>query len=97
MASDVSEVKTIAISDKISKQIINEIVACGYRLKKGINISRRCVNGYSITAAPANSVTHVSFRWCVYQRHCDGGKCEEQPVVWATGSVEVSVGGYPVP
>ena len=35
-------------------------VKCGYRVKKGINIARRCVNGYSITAAPAKSVTHLS-------------------------------------
>jgi hypothetical protein len=27
----------------------------------GINITRCWVNGYSITAAPAKSVTHVSF------------------------------------
>jgi len=61
MASDVSEVKTIPISDKISKRNINESAACSYRPKKGINITRRCVNGYSITAVPAKSVTHMSF------------------------------------
>jgi len=61
MASDVSKAKTIAISDKISKLNINESAACGYWPKKGINIARHCVNGYSITPAPAKSVTHVSF------------------------------------
>ena len=60
-ASDVSEAKTIAISGKISKLNIVESAVCGYRPKKGINITRRCVNGYSITAAPAKSVTHMSF------------------------------------
>jgi len=61
MASDVSEAKTIAISEKISKLNINESAACGYRPKKGINIIRRCVNGNSITATPTKSVTHMSF------------------------------------
>jgi len=60
-ASDVSEAKTIAISDKIPKLNINESAVCGYWPKKGINIARRCVNGYSITAAPVKSVTHVLF------------------------------------
>jgi hypothetical protein len=45
MANDVSEAKTITISDKISKLNINESAACGYGLKKGINIARHCVNG----------------------------------------------------
>jgi hypothetical protein len=36
-------------------------VKCAYRPKKGINIARRFVNGYSITAAPAKSVIHMSF------------------------------------
>jgi len=36
-------------------------VKCSYRPKKGINIARRCVNGYSITGALAKSVTHVAF------------------------------------
>jgi len=49
-------------------------VKCGYRPKKGINIARRCVNGYSITSAPAKSVTHVSFWWCVYRAHSNGGE-----------------------
>jgi len=56
----------IAISDKISKLNINESAACGYRPKKHINIARRCVNGYCITATPAKSVIYGSFRWCVY-------------------------------
>jgi hypothetical protein len=51
----------IAISDKISKLNINESVACGYRPKKGINIARRCVNGYCITATPAKSVIYMLF------------------------------------
>jgi len=61
MASDVSKAKTIAISDKISKLNIIESAVCSYRPKNGINIARRCVNGYNITAAPAMRVTHVSF------------------------------------
>ena len=69
MASDVSEVTTIAISDKISKLNINESAVCGYWQKKGKNIARCCVNGYSITAAPAKNVTHMLFRWCVYHEH----------------------------
>ena len=56
----------IAIRDKISGLNINESAACGYRLKKGIDITRRCVNGHCITATRAKSVTYVSFRWCVY-------------------------------
>ena len=36
-------------------------VNSGTRPEKGINIARRCINGYSITAAPANSVPHVVF------------------------------------
>jgi hypothetical protein len=59
--SDVSEAKTIEISHKLSEVNINESVVCGYRPKKGIIIARRCVNSYSITAAPVNSVTYVSF------------------------------------
>ena len=47
---------------------------------EGINIARRCVNGYSITAAPMQSVTHMSFGWCVYQAQSNGGE-------YATGSV----------
>jgi hypothetical protein len=61
MACDVSKAKTIAISDKISKRNIDESAACGYRLKKGINIARCFGNSYSIIAAPVMSVTHVSF------------------------------------
>jgi hypothetical protein len=84
-ASYVSEAKTIAISDKIAKLNINESAVCGYRPKKGINIARCCVNGYSITAAPAMSVTNVSFQWCVYWAHSNGGKYATQPIAWATG------------
>jgi len=79
-ASDVSEAKTIAISDKMSNLNINESAVCGYRPEKGINIARHCVNSYRITAAPANSVTHVSFWWCVYRAHSNVGK-------YATGGV----------
>jgi hypothetical protein len=61
MASNVSKAKTIAIRDKISKLNINESGACGYLQKTGINIARGCAQGYSITAAPVKSVTHVSF------------------------------------
>ena len=46
-ASDVSEAKTIAISDKISRLNINESAACGYLPKKGINIASCCVNSFS--------------------------------------------------
>jgi hypothetical protein len=34
-------------------------VKCGYRPKNDIIIARRCVNGYSITAATAKSVTDM--------------------------------------
>jgi hypothetical protein len=40
MASNISEAKTIAISDKLSKLNINESAVCGYRWKKGINMVR---------------------------------------------------------
>jgi len=61
IASDVSEANTVLQSVTISKLNINESAACGDRPKKGIHIARRCVNCYSITAAPAKSVTHMSF------------------------------------
>jgi hypothetical protein len=79
--------KTIVISDKISKLNINESVVCGYRPKKGINIARHCVNGYSITAAPAKSVTHVSFWWCVCQRHSNGVKYVTRPITLDMGGM----------
>ena len=41
-------------------------VKCGTWLEKGINSARCCINGYSMTRAPAKSVTHVPFRQCVY-------------------------------
>jgi len=72
-------------------------VKCGYRPKKGINIARRCVNGYSITAAPARSVTHVVFWWRVYQAQSNRSKYAMWPVTWATGSVYFSIRGYEVP
>jgi hypothetical protein len=96
MASDVSEAKTIAISDKISMFNINESVVCGYRLKKSIIIARRCVNSYSITEAPANCVTYVSLWWCVYQADCNGSKFATRLVAWATGGVKFSARGYEV-
>jgi len=43
----------IVISDKISK------LKCGTRPVKGINSTRRWVNGYNVSAA--KSVTYVSF------------------------------------
>jgi hypothetical protein len=60
-ASNVSEGQTLTICDKLSKLNRNESAACGHRPKQGINIARRCINGYSVTAAPEKSVTHVSF------------------------------------
>jgi len=60
-AGDVSEAKTVLQHVTISKLNIDESAACGYRPKKGINITRLCVNGYTITAVHAKSVTHVSF------------------------------------
>jgi hypothetical protein len=60
MGSDVSDAKSIPVSGKIGIQNINESAVCGYRQKKGINIVRRCGNGYTITAATAKSITHVS-------------------------------------
>jgi len=75
-------------------------VKCGYRLKKGINIARCCVNGYSITVAAAKCVTHVSFCGSVYvttfQAQSDGGIYATRPVTWATGSVYFSVRGNEV-
>jgi hypothetical protein len=68
-------------------------VTCGYRPKKGINIARCCVTSYSITAATAKSVTHMSFGWCVYQAQSNGGKYSTRPVAWGTGSVRFSVRG----
>jgi hypothetical protein len=96
MASDVSEAKTIAISDKISKVNIKESAVCGYRPKKGINITRLRVNGYSMSAAPAKNITHVSFRWCVHQVHSNGGKYATRPIAWATEGIKFSVRGYEV-
>jgi len=72
-------------------------VQCGYRPKKGINIASCCVNGYSITASPANSVTHVSFWWWEYRAKRNGRKYATQPIARATGSVLFSVRGYEVP
>jgi hypothetical protein len=62
-------------------------VKCSYRPKRGINIDRRCVNGYSITAAPVESVTHLSSAWCIYQAHKNGGEHATRPVAWTTGRV----------
>jgi len=72
-------------------------VKCSNRPKKGINIARHCVNGYSITAAPVKSVIHVSFWWCVYQAYSNGGEYATRPVSWATGSGYFSIRGYEVP
>jgi hypothetical protein len=36
-------------------------VGCSTPLEKGINIVTPCVDGYSISAAPAKGITHVSF------------------------------------
>jgi len=74
--------------------IYSEEVKCCYWPKKGINIARRCVNGYSITAAPAKSVTHVMLWWCGYQLQSNGGKYATWPVAWVTGSMTLSVRGY---
>jgi len=61
MARDVSEAKTIAISDKISKLNTNESTVRGYRPRKGKNITMCYVNGYSVTAAPVKSLTDLLF------------------------------------
>jgi len=73
MASDVSEAKTVlqymtkSQSETYMEQEGHPIysnsreIQCGYLPMKGVNIARCCVNGYSITAARAESVTHVSF------------------------------------
>jgi hypothetical protein len=68
-----------------------------YRPKKGINIGRHCVNGYSITAAPTKSVTHVSFWWCAYRAQSNVGKLAPWPVAWVIGCVKFCVRGYEVP
>jgi len=67
-------------------------VKCGTRPEKGINILRRWVNCFSITAAPVNTVTHVSFWWCIY----DTTKYRRY-VCNATGSELFSVPVYEVP
>jgi len=70
-ASDVSKAKTVLqyvtqsqcytykgrVRDPIHSN--SGEVECGYRPKKGIKIARCVVDSYSITAAPAKSVTHV--------------------------------------
>jgi hypothetical protein len=73
MARDVSQAKTelesvtksesFTYKGRVQHSIYSNSgkVKCGYLPKKGINIARSCVNGYRITAAPAKSVTHVSF------------------------------------
>jgi len=74
---------------------------CGTQPENGINIARHCVHGYSITAAPANSVTHVSFRWCVYvttfRAQSTGDKYAMWPVAWGMESTEFSRIPYEVP
>jgi hypothetical protein len=57
----VSEAKTIAIRDKISKLDINWCAAYAYQPDTGIDIAMRCVNSYSKTEAHVKGVTHVSF------------------------------------
>jgi hypothetical protein len=63
----------------------------------GINITRHCVTGDSITAALVNSVTHVSFRWCIYVTSFQGQNEQDnvamQPVAWVMGSVTLSITG----
>ena len=72
-------------------------VKCGYQPKKGINIAKHCVNSYSINAAPAQSITHMSCWWCVYEAQSNGGEYATRPVTWATGSVKFSIRAYKVP
>jgi hypothetical protein len=46
---------------QISKLLINDSAASGYRPEKGIDMARRCVNGYCVTATLVKSETYVSF------------------------------------
>jgi len=108
-ASEVSEAKTVLqyVTKSQSKTCMGRVrhpiytnsieVICGYRPKIHINIARRLANGYSITASPAKSETHVSFWWSLYQAQSNGGQWETRPIAWATGSVLFSISRYEVP
>jgi hypothetical protein len=52
---------------------------CGTWPEKGLNITRHCVNGYSKTATPGKSVTHVSFGWCISGRKVQEVDMEDDP------------------
>jgi len=75
-------------------------VQCGTRPEQCINISRHCVNGYSITTALAKSVTQVLLWWCVYVTQfwaqSTGAKNATRQVGWGTESVSFSVSRYEV-
>lgn len=63
----------------------------GTRPEKGVNNATDFVNGCSITAASAKSVTHMLFRWCIYittfQVHTKVGKHAMRLIAWVTGNV----------
>jgi len=73
---------------------------CGTRLEKVINIARHCLNSYSITAATAKSVSHLSFWWLVYVTtfHVQSERCKYamRPVAWSAEAMQFSVRGYEV-
>ena len=68
---------------------------------KGIIITRRCVNGFSINTAPAQSVTHMSLWWRIhittFRVQGKGDMYATRPIAWVTGSVEFFVRGYEGP
>jgi len=70
-------------------------VKCCTQPEQGINIARQYVTGCSITAAPAKSVTHMLFWWCIYvttsRGQSTGGKYSTRPVSWAPRIVIFSV------
>jgi len=66
---------------------------CGTWPEKGVNIGRHCVDSYSITAAPARSITHMSFWSCIY---VTSFWAQSKGDMHATGSMCFSVRGQEV-
>ena len=76
-------------------------ILCGTQLEKCRHITRCWITGFIVTTAPENSVTQVSFWWCVYsttfQTPSKAGKYTTRPISTATGRVQFSVRGCQVP
>jgi len=78
MATNVSEAKTelLYVTTSQSETYMGRVwhprysnsgeVKCGTRPENGVNCARHCVNSCSITTAPAKSITHRLFGWCIY-------------------------------